>query len=79
MMYSESREAVVQNLKDAGCSPDTIKDFLLYFDREQKEEQITLLEKHRRELLNVVHKAEKKIYCLDYLIYQIKNEKERGI
>ncbi|EEG72715.1 hypothetical protein CLOHYLEM_07113 [[Clostridium] hylemonae DSM 15053] len=68
-----------QNLKDAGCGPDIIEDFLLYFDREQKEEQITLLEKHRRELLNVVHKAEKKIYCLDYLIYQIKNEKERGI
>jgi len=75
MMNLESREKVVQNLKDAGCGPD----FLLYFDREQKEEQITLLEKHRRELLNVVHKAEKKIYCLDYLIYQIKNEKERGI
>ncbi|QEK16172.1 hypothetical protein LAJLEIBI_00152 [[Clostridium] hylemonae DSM 15053] len=79
MMNLESREKVVQNLKDAGCGPDIIEDFLLYFDREQKEEQITLLEKHRRELLNVVHKAEKKIYCLDYLIYQIKNEKERGI
>lgn len=79
MMNLESREKVVQNLKDAGCGPDTIEDFLLYFDREQKEEQITLLEKHRRELLNVVHKAEKKIYCLDYLVYQIKNEKERGI
>lgn len=79
MMNLESREKVVQNLKDAGCGPDTIEDFLLYFDREQKEEQITLLEKHRRELLNVVHKAEQKIYCLDYLIYQIKNEKERGI
>ena len=78
-MNLESREKVVQNLKDAGCGPDIIEDFLLYFDREQKEEQITLLEKHRRELLNVVHKAEKKIYCLDYLIYQIKNEKERGI
>ena len=79
MMNLESREKVVQNLKDAGCGPDIIEDFPLYFDREQKEEQITLLEKHRRELLNVVHKAEKKIYCLDYLIYQIKNEKERGI
>ena len=79
MMNLESREKVVQNLKDAGCGPDTIEDFLLYFDREQKEEQITLLEKHRRELLNVVHKAEKKTYCLDYLVYQIKNEKERGI
>lgn len=72
MMYSESREAVVQNLKDAGCSPDTIKDFLLYFDGNKKEEQLALLEKHRNELLSVIHKEEKKIYCLDYLVYQIK-------
>lgn len=72
MMYLESREAVVQNLKDAGCSPDTIKDFLLYLDGNKKEEQLALLEKHRNELLNVVHKEEKKIYCLDYLVYQIK-------
>ena len=50
MMYSESREAVVQNLKDAGCGLDTIKDFLLYFDGNKKEEQLALLEKHRNEL-----------------------------
>ena len=72
MMYLESKEAVIQNLKDAGCSPDTIKDFLLYLDSNKKEEQLALLEKHRKELLNVVHKEEKKIYCLDYLVYQIK-------
>ena len=76
MMYLESREAVVQNLKDAGCSQDTIKDFLLYFVGNKKDKQLALLEKHRKELLNVVHKEEKKIYCLDYLVYQIKNKKE---
>ena len=53
MMYSESREAVVQNLKDAGCGPDTIKDFLLYFDGNKKEEQLALLEKHINELLKI--------------------------
>ena len=36
MMYLESKEAVIQNLKDAGCSPDTIKDFLLYLDGTRK-------------------------------------------
>lgn len=76
MMYLESKEVVIQNLKDAGCSPDTIKDFLLYLDGNRKEEQLALLEKHRSELLNVVHKEEKKIYCLDYLVYQIKIRKK---
>ena len=68
MMNLESREAVVQNLRDAGCSQDTIENFLLYFDRNQKE-------KHRKQLLNVVHSEEKKIYCLDYLVYQLKKSK----
>lgn len=70
-MNLESREAVIQNLKDAGCSLETIEKFLLHFDGEQKEEQLALLETHRNQLLNRVHKEEKKIYCLDYLIYQI--------
>ena len=78
MIYLESREKVVQNLKDAGCSKEAIKDFLLYFGGNKKEEQLALLEKHRKELLSVVHKEEKKIYCLDYLVYQIKNKKKEG-
>lgn len=72
MMNLESREAAVQNLKDAGCSQDMIESFLLYFDRNQKEKLLALLEKQRRQLLNVVHNEEKKIYCLDYLVYQLK-------
>lgn len=75
MMNLESREVVVQNLRDAGCSQDTIENFLLYFDRNQKEKQLALLEKHRKQLLNVVHSEEKKIYCLDYLVYQLKKSK----
>lgn len=71
MMNSESKEEVVQNLKDAGCNPKTIADFLLYFDRAQKEKQLALLAVHRKELLSRVHKEEKRICCLDYLIYQI--------
>lgn len=71
-MKIESRNIVVQNLKDAGCSLDTIKSFLLYFDRGQREEQLELLKDHRTQLLNRVHTEEKKIYCLDYLIYQLK-------
>lgn len=72
MMNLGSKEEVVQNLKDAGCGIETIQDFLLYLDENQKEKQLELLEKHRRLLLSNVHREEKKIYCLDYLVYQIK-------
>lgn len=33
-----------------------------------------LLEKHRRKILNNVHKGEKEIDCLDYLVYHMKKE-----
>lgn len=72
MVNLESREAVIQNLKDAGCGPDIIEDFLFYFDRNQIEKQLELLEAHRKQLLNIVHMEEKRICCLDYLVYQIK-------
>ena len=81
MEKSDSREAVIQNLKDAGCSTGIIKDFMASFDGGDVIEQITLLEGHRKQLLNKVHKEEKRISCLDYLVYQIKKnsiEKKEG-
>ncbi|BFL47979.1 hypothetical protein [Lactonifactor longoviformis] len=72
MVNLESKEEVVQNLKDAGCGMESIQDFLLYLDKNQKEKQLELLEHHRKQLLNNVHREERKIYCLDYLVYQIK-------
>lgn len=74
MMNLGSKEEVVQNLRDAGCGIETIQDFLLYLNENQKEKQLELLEKHRRQLLSNVHREEKKIYCLDYLVHQIKNK-----
>lgn len=68
----KSREAVVQNLKDAGCSQDIIKEFLPYFDENEKEKQLEVLERRRNYFLNIVHGEEKKINCLDYLVYKLK-------
>lgn len=72
MVSLESKEEVVQNLKDAGCGMEGIQDFLSYLEKNQKEKQLEFLEHHRKQLLNNVHTEEKKIYCLDYLAYQIK-------
>ena len=77
---NKQREAVIQNLKDAGCKKDLIEQFLVYYDKQEGEQQIALLEKHRNHLLDKVHIEEKKIFCIDYLIYQIeKYERSKNV
>lgn len=66
-----SKEAIIQNLKDAGCSQDTIECCVACLDCGKKAELLKRLEKHRNSLLRKVHEGEKQIDCLDYLVYQI--------
>ncbi len=49
MLGIYSREDVIQNLKDAGCSEKTIGSFLASFDKNEKEQQLKLLELQRNE------------------------------
>ncbi len=77
-----SKEAVIQNLKDAGCDQDVIEYCIDRMEQGNKAELLKQLEEHRKTLLYKVHKAkrfsenefcleEKQIDCLDYLVYQI--------
>lgn len=72
--YTENMDAVVQNLEDAGCDRDTVDQFMELGKTGKKQGQVNLLEKHRRTLLDKVHRREKQIDCLDYLLYQIRKE-----
>lgn len=67
-----SREAVIQNLKDAGCAPDIIECCIACMEQGKKKELLNRLEEHRMDLLHKVHEEEKHIDCLDYLVYQIR-------
>lgn len=71
-MRQDPREGLIQNLKDAGCCEKMIRDFMECFDEEDIDHQIALLELHRDDLLDNVHSEERKISCLDYLLYQIR-------
>ena len=66
-----SIQAIIQNLKDAGCSPKTVEQFMSLQKEGNTEEQLKLLSLQRRHLLDRVHLDEKRIDCLDYLVYQI--------
>ena len=50
---------------------EMIRDFLGWFDKGQQAKQLELLEHQREYLLGRVHTDERRISCLDYLIYQI--------
>ena len=67
-----SREAVIQNLEDAGCTPDTIECCIACMEQGKKKELLKRLDEHRMGLLDKVHEEEKQIDCLDYLVYQVR-------
>ena len=67
-----SKEAVVQNLKDAGCAPEIIECCISCMEQGKKLELLKRLEEHRMHLLHKVHEEEKHIDCLDFLVYQIR-------
>ncbi len=78
-----SKEAVIQNLEDAGCAPDVLECCMACMEQGKRNELLKRLEEHRKGLLNRVHEAkrlsenefcleEKHIDCLDYLVYQIR-------
>lgn len=67
-----SKEAVVQNLEDAGCAPDIIECCMDCMEQGNRSELLKRLEEHRVCLLHKVHEEERRIDCLDYLVYQIR-------
>lgn len=75
----DSKEAVIRNLRDAGCNSDTIRCFMGYFDRGDWKDQLSLLEEQRETILDRVHEEERQIVCLDYLVYQIQNRKKQEV
>ena len=61
------------NLADAGCSAELINEF----DSLCSCAKVARLREHRRQLLDDIHAGQKKLECLDYLIYQLRNEQEK--
>ena len=78
---NREQEHIVLNMKDAGCSEDTIQRFLLCYQEDDIKGELKVLSNHRQALLDEVHKGQKEIDCLDYLVYQIEKDlktKESG-
>ena len=68
---TKQEQAVVANLADAGCDNEQIEQFMDFLKSGRKKAGMSLLAKHRRFLLDCYHAEQKKIDCLDYLIYKM--------
>ncbi|MCQ4636507.1 hypothetical protein NE619_07180 [Anaerovorax odorimutans] len=70
--YFTKGNKIVQNLEDAGCSPQNIEQCCHCYEEGSVEELLRLLSGHRKFLLEQIHENQKKLDCLDYLIYKIR-------
>lgn len=57
-------------LEDAGCS----NEFIEHMQCCQTQRKILLLRKHRCDLIEKVHSIQKKIDCVDDILYRLKKE-----
>ncbi len=73
-MDSYNENAIVQNLIDAGCGQEFIAEFMEDLRTENTSKSLKLLAAHRRMLLDNLHKEQKRIDCLDYLVYTMTKE-----
>lgn len=68
---------ILQNLKDTNCDTDLIFKFFSLEKNGKIKEQLKLLSGHRKNLLFELHKNQKYIDCLDYLIFNIEQKNKR--
>ena len=68
---SDTQSILRQNLIDAGCDQELAGRCIALAQEKKNGELLLILSHHRRTLLDTLHRSEKQIDCLDYLIYQI--------
>lgn len=63
-----------QNLVDAGCGEEAITRCMDYAQKGEWKHLLPVLTQHKKTLLEQVHKYEKQVDCLDFLIYRLHKE-----
>lgn len=71
---TKQEQDIVTNLIDAGCDSELINQFMELLKKGKKEAGLSLLAKHRSFLLDCYHTDQRRIDCLDYLIYKMNHD-----
>ena len=67
-----------QNLIDAGCSNEEAGQCLTLAQNGEWPKLCKILARQKASLLNTLHKSEKQIDCLDFLVYEINKKHING-
>lgn len=70
---SDKKGILLQNLRDAGCGTQTIHECISLADEKRESQLLRLLAQQKSLLLDAVHKSQRQIDCLDFLVYEIKH------
>ena len=76
VMIAMNEAQVLQCLTDAGCDDSLIERFEAMRRAASRGGQLALLNDHRRLLLDRIHAEQKKLDCLDYLLWSIKEDRK---
>lgn len=68
------KAALEQNLKDAGVDSALAQQCIVLYEQHKIVPALRLLTGHRASLLQALHDNQKKLDCLDYLLYQMRKE-----
>ncbi len=71
---SDIKGAFMENLIDAGCTPEIVQQCMTLAQQQENDALLRILSRHRKSLLDTVHQNEKRIDCLDYLIYKLEKQ-----
>ena len=71
---SDTLALIYQNLKDAGCDAQTTEGCMSFVKSGNAKGMLPLLQRYRKALLGTVRSGQRKIDCLDYLMYKIQKE-----
>lgn len=75
---SDTKGILRQNLIDAGCDQEIVQRCMDLAQGQKTTEMKRILARHRRTLLDTVHAEQKKIDCLDYLVYKMDKDQRLG-
>ena len=71
---TDEKNKILQNLKDADCNRELIERFFMLDKNQRTFEQLKLLDEYRKKLVESLHQDQRKIDCLDYLIFNLQQK-----
>ena len=72
----EEQETLFKNLEDAGCDGELVRKCAALSVEHNTAQLLRLLAQHRSALLEAMHVSQKRIDCLDDLVYKLKKEQK---